>query len=388
MGHQERDRCDRGDASGGRWTRALADLPLTDRSAPQYADLVNVDWPSEHEYKHAKSNVEKYQRQDFHYAIRPDEDWLYQVRSMPEWMLWIVRALVAYLFCYTIILFRDNLDTEFHRLFGPEWWPAFNKLRFLLFGIVFAPLGASAVILFFLKITTPPQLVQILLRRGSVHPYHLAVHIRRGISRAWINWPRDLFMQVVANVIFWRRLIGWPPMDMNALPPVWPDEFHSVRTVWPGGGQIQFGCGNKGFSISHHGGYLYIVDWEKVWFMYESDTGYAGADGEPSVLPIGENDWAPRSLRIRLRRVTPTTLPPWLVDSFDEIVIPKRFFDSAEKAQEFLDHCRHKWTEAQEERGGTSGKSAGEIHTHPEPHGSGRGDGHTGSKPVRVIPLR
>lgn len=131
---------------------------------------------------------------------------------------------------------------------------------------------------------------------------------------------------------------------------------------------MQFGCGPKGISIEHHGGYIYLIRWDKVALIYdhspkkkrfsfsnfqakhnenvecashaeETDkdddcycclsAGLAQADRLAKLAR--ESEWAAESIRVRLIANSEGDFP-------DEIVIPKRFFGKVEILRKTMKH--------------------------------------------------
>jgi hypothetical protein len=154
-----------------------------------------------------------------------------------------------------------------------------------------------------------------------------------------------------------------------------------VRQIWPGYGQVQFGCGPKGISVEHQGGFLYLLKWQKVDVIYESEDpqgrrfGSVGDlrhqrpqaveidvedelkfGGAPHashncgllteedkgeilrrlrILPSRPDGWARKSIRVRLYLGKGAVL-------LDELVIPKRWFGAGrgdQTWQRFFETC-------------------------------------------------
>lgn len=140
--------------------------------------------------------------------------------------------------------------------------------------------------------------------------------------------PRMFDLSVNLKGNFLRGIGSWFTSRFR----IWSGELNSIRVIWPGDGQIQFGCGAKGLSIENQDSFLYLLRWSKVLTIYDAqdpkniqlDKSHAHYQAALStvrgILPAKK--WAPKSLRVRLIPVSdPKSYEP------DEIIIPKeRFF--------------------------------------------------------------
>ena len=139
-------------------------------------------------------------------------------------------------------------------------------------------------------------------------------------------------------------------------------EGQRIKLLWPGSGQLQFGCGPKGISVISGNRFTYLLHWQKISDIYdESDPFspeqsvrdrlnqfYFVTDSFPDSLASlyletmsaekqvtsGTNGDA---IRIRLHKSSS------LQADIEELVVPKRFFsesNDSESWQTFLDYCK------------------------------------------------
>ena len=135
----------------------------------------------------------------------------------------------------------------------------------------------------------------------------------------------------------------------------------SIKTVWVGSGQLQFGCGPKGISVDNPDKFLYMLQWSKVKDVYDGDDPFDQrkanlrsrsvetdaseaeitkdwegeiADERGQFLP---RYWAPSGcVTVRLKAGDHSR-------SVEVLLIPKRFFPKSEDSMSwdvFMLHCK------------------------------------------------
>lgn len=305
------------------------------QTAPRFAeDLVNVDFPTEQEYKHYLSLWSSYQHGDF-----SGKNWVPEYTSKRLAIERQEQANIFWLIFGLLMLFvalaGAVLSIKSYGRGGAFFSLGVGALS------VFVALGAILVVVYaagaqaaskeehqkfklngkdeLLKgPVTPRQLLGLLW----IPPFGLRKPAFRGGRTPW--WVREL-----GQILF--------------------SEITNVRTVWLGNGQLQFGCGPKGLSVEHHGGFLYLIHWHKIEAVYD-------ADDAPPEFEVGE--WAKDSLRFRLKRTSEKD------PNNDEIIVPKRFFGKEAGQltwEDFLEHCHDYHDPEHEDAGdhGSAGKGAG-----------------------------
>lgn len=151
-------------------------------------------------------------------------------------------------------------------------------------------------------------------------------------------------------------------------------ELSPVRIIWLGSGQIQFGCGPKGICVEHHGGFLYLIGWERIELVYPNDDQLPQnpfCDRKDPRLesikkclagvsrPERGSTWARPNLRVRLSVVRDANRPAAVEETCDEILIPYRFFGDGAGDTTVAEFYRQCWIH----------KLAAE-HEHEQEHGA------------------
>lgn len=317
---------------------------------PVYQDLVNIDFPQVEEYRHKHSNWDRYHRGDFN-------TWFPAVEARSAAQIAGIAGQEGIILSLIVWLLSTARAALLH------YYPKFGS------GDVVFWLGVAGSALV-QGLRTWRSIAENLRRRRSlfareglqpVREIDLVGRVAVQTSIPGLPWLAAL-VQKLFNLL--RHLMGVGPRSSLLV-----RSYARVRAVWLGNGQFQFGCGPKGFSVTHHSGLLYLVGWEKVRAIYDNEELFDRAtsirlpsDDQAvnekyleSLCGLTGVEWALESIRLRLEPTSKTDLP-------DEVVIPKRFFGDvgAETTwQEFLWFCVDYRFNANEADG--SGKSAGSV---------------------------
>lgn len=333
---------DHEDGTARRWTRSLADLPLTERSAPALTDLVSVDIPELRDFKTHSSNWDTYQRGDFS-TWYPMQDIGRFIASLRQYFFTLVVFMmglgIAWLtaaglrqqskmasanvdiFFWSIVVVSFLLALFLHTLEGgADDHRDQSKRRKLskesvLVQNIAGELGSLLILESLIALLARLRMLLTLLGWAFVGGSIYAVF---RYSLGGEPWP----------LLYWGGAFGltlivaarYKLFEISIIP---AKSLANARAIWLGNGQIQFGCGPKGISVEHHRGFLYLVRWAKIELIYDNEDLKAPFD--PRKEPDSEkkkkekentekvqqtlkkhhvekSEWAKSSLRVRLKQ--------------------------------------------------------------------------------------
>ena len=307
VGGESSHMTDEQEAPRVRWGKRMTDAPFppANEVTPRLTGLVNIEIPYEQDFKHHHSNWDRYERRDFNSRIGIIER-LEAAHRMSRFDPLVLTFLLSFACFVTVIWSYPRLG-----LSGP--W--------------FVITGICAVLIIW----------TMLWAQGKITDAHYALLLGPLRVLDLVGTP----LQIVKDRswFFWKRIF----VEFRELSP--------ARVVWLGSGQIQFGCGPKGICVEHHGGFLYVLGWERVHTIYFNDdltrNPYPREDPRhakvrKSLSGISVTRWAPATLRVRLSRTIDSNRPSAALEPPDEIIIPRRFFGrgpSDTTAVAFYEQC-------------------------------------------------
>ncbi len=333
------------------------------------SDLVNVDFPQEQDFKHHVSRSRPYRRQHFTRMIFERERRLLATEKTRRARYLEVIQVVLWTIAL-IVLIAIAL-----RICWDVWQVGRSVVPILVAITVAAALLLTLAALFI-------AVAKVIVTQTKYAENQSFATFRRGRQP-----PKMIDLAVRFIKAPWRgRLV-------RETGPRWvlTREFSAVRPIWVGGGEIKCGCGPKGVSVEHDYGFLYLLKWEKIALVYDSDAPdqlpFDQVGGVPVYVPdlshkdrtmpnpdapfaealqrLGEvaheaaatsnlEAWAPESIHVRLTRVDPNA-------PFDELIIPREMFEKEAPArwQDFMLACWEYKYFPQESA--ATGKSIGSI---------------------------
>jgi hypothetical protein len=227
-----------------------ATVPL--RGEPRLQDIANKDFPEIQEWKQHRSNWGLH---------RAESTYANDLKSVAQSLTYAL--LFSALISAAVDLASNSaIQAAFERIFdlAKNWsWRAIGHwlgvaLRTVgrLWGELAEnpehALGAWLNIIFILADNALRSLVGFVMR--NILLFSVLVLLKFVEGRSQLNGMLKR-IQAVLGVQFFAR--------------------YSLRAVWLGNGQVQFGCGPKGISVEHHHGFTYLLRWEKVELIYNGD---------------------------------------------------------------------------------------------------------------------